>query len=337
MITVIISFLVAFFVTFFITPPLIRYLKNVGVVAIDQHKTDKPILPSAGGTCVAIGILVGLLTFIGVETFFVGSSTITLSLLAIISSVLIITLIGVFDDLNVSRRKVSVKGVKEIRIGLPQWLKPLLTLPAAVPLMVISAGSSHITLPLIGLVDVGVLYPLILIPIGVVGTSNAINLLGGFNGMEAGMGVVYMLGLGIFSLLTNNQIAVLFFVSAAATLAFFKYNYYPARILPGDSLTYLLGALLATGVIVGNMQRLGIIFMMPFFVEFGLKLRSRLGASSLGKLKSDGTIENIYGKNFYSLTHVIMNAGKFTEKQIVWICILIEVLFVALGLGLYLL
>ncbi|MBI2084148.1 MAG: hypothetical protein HYT70_00840 [Candidatus Aenigmarchaeota archaeon] len=337
MITIIAGVLVSFFVTWFLTPFLINYFKNVGIVGIDQHKKDKPILPSSGGISVAIGILCGLLTFVGLETFLFGISGDILSLLAITSSILIVTLVGLFDDLNVASKRVIVKDMKEIRIGLPQWAKPLLTLPAAIPLMVISAGNSHINLPLIGLIDVGILYPLVLIPIGIVGASNAVNMLGGFNGVEAGMGIFYMLGLGMFALLTHNDIAVLFFIATAALLAFIRFNWYPARILPGDSMTYLLGSVLAAGVIVGNMERFGIILMLPFLVEFVLKLRSGFKATSLGKLRKDGAIENIYGSKIYSLTHIVMNIGRFGERSITVILVSLEILLVLIVLGVYLL
>ncbi len=336
MISLILSVFVAFFVTLIVTPIMIRFLFNAGIVGIDQHKKNKPILASSGGICVAIGVLSGLLIYIGLETFITGFSSDVLSLLAIISSILIVTMVGIFDDLNVSSKRVLSKGVKEIRIGLPQWTKPLLTLPAAIPLMVISAGDPNISLPIIGSIDVGILFPLLLVPVGVVGASNAINVLGGFNGMETGMGIVYMMGLGIFALLTQNQIAVLFFVSAASLLAFIKFNWYPAKILPGDSLTYLLGALLVSGVIVGNMERLGIIFMTPFFIELLLKSRSKFKAVSLGKLKQNGTMENIYGRQIHSLTHAIMNIKGFTERQIASIFIFIELLVVLFGVALYL-
>jgi len=335
MITLVISTLVAFFTTLIFTPILIKYLQRVGIVGIDQHKKNKPVIASSGGICVASGILTGLLTFIGIETFVTGFSPGVVDLLAIISSILIVTLVGIFDDLNVVRKKVVRRGVKEIRIGLPQLMKPLLTLPAAIPLMVVNAGSSNIALPLVGLVDVGILYPLLLIPIGVIGASNAINILGGFNGLEAGMGLSYMLGLGIFALLTNNQVAVLFLLVATALLGFIKFNWYPAKILPGDSLTYLLGAVLASGVIIGNMEKLAIVLMIPFFVELILKMRSGFKATSLGRLTEDGKIENIYGKRVYSLTHVVMNFGRFTEKQITLIFVSVETLFVLFGILLY--
>jgi len=327
----IISLTVSFLTTLVVTPLLMKFLLKSGTVGIDQHKKSKPILPSAGGLCVAIGILAGLLVYIGMTTFLSGIQSEVLYLLAIISSILIVTLVGLFDDLNVNSKKVLVKNEKDIRIGLPQWVKPILTLPAAVPLMVISAGQSTIGLPFFGIVDLGILYPLLLIPIGFVGASNAINMLGGFNGAETGMGIVYMFALGLFSLLTYNSMTVLFLICALSLLGFIVYNWYPAKILPGDSLTYLLGALFASGVIIGNMEKLGAILLIPFIAELILKLRSKLKASSLGKLRSDGKLDPPYGKKIYSLTHIIMNLRPFTERQIATILIGIQLIVSIVG------
>lgn len=327
----IISLVVSFLTTLAVTPFLIKFFLRARIVAIDQHKKNKPVLPSAGGICVALGILAGLLVYVGLSTFISGVQSEVLLLLSIISSVLIVTLVGLFDDLNVSSKKVLVKNEKDIRIGLPQWAKPLLTLPAAVPLMVISAGDAVVELPFVGFLDLGIFYPLLIIPIGFVGASNAINMLGGFNGAEAGMGIVYMLALGVFSLLTQNTMAVLFLISALALIGFIVYNWNPAKILPGDSLTYLLGALIASGVVIGNMEKLGIFLLIPFIIELILKLRSRLKASSLGKLRSDGKLDSPYGKNIYSITHLIMNLRPFTERQVTVILIGIQLIVSIVG------
>jgi UDP-N-acetylglucosamine--dolichyl-phosphate N-acetylglucosaminephosphotransferase len=64
-------------------------------------------------------------------------------------------------------------------IGLSKLQKPLLMIPAAVPMMVINAGRSTIALPFLGAVDLGLFYPLLLVPIGIVGASNAFNMLAG--------------------------------------------------------------------------------------------------------------------------------------------------------------
>lgn len=318
---------VSFVTTFLIVPYFMQFLRAGGIVGLDLHKSNKPKLPTSGGTCVGFGVLAGLLTYIGLTTFLNGAISDVTNLLALISSILIVMFVGFLDDLNVKARAVITKEGLDIRIGFPQWAKPLLTLPAAIPLMVVNAGETMMSIPFMGMIDFGILYPLILIPIGVIFMSNAVNLLGGFNGSESGMGMVYLLGLGIFALINGSIGAAIFLTSFAAVAGFIKYNWYPAKFLPGDSLTYLLGAIVASGIIVGNMEKIGIFIMIPFILEFFLKLRSKFKASCLGKLRDDGKLDPPYGKNVYSWTHLIMNAGKFTEKQVTIILILIQIIF----------
>jgi UDP-N-acetylglucosamine--dolichyl-phosphate N-acetylglucosaminephosphotransferase len=324
----ILSMIVSFATTYIITPYLIRFLRAVGVVGTDLHKIGKPRLPSSGGICVAAGIIAGLLSYVGISTFIWETEAFTIPLLGVISSILLVTFVGLIDDLNVKAKKVG-----DVRVGLPQWIKPLLTLPAAVPLMVLNAGVTTMTVPLLGTVNFGILYPLFIVPLGVVGASNMVNMLGGFNGAEAGMGIVYLLGLGIFALITGSSSSVIFLIAAGALIAFMKFNWFPAKILPGDSLTYLLGAVVAVGVIVGNMEKIGVFMMIPFFIEFMLKLRSRFKAKSTGLIQKDGTIKSIYGGKIYSLTHVIMRFGRLKEKQIAGALILMEIIFVIFAIA----
>jgi len=270
-------------------------------------------------------MLLGLMFFVAIQTFIFNTTEQLVYLFASILTILLIVIIGFFDDLNVSD---VVKGKRDIRKGLKQWQKPLLTLPAAIPLMVIKAGYTSMQFPFIGSINFGILYPLVLVPIGVIGAANVVNLLGGFNGSEAGMGVVYCLFLGMLALASNQIVsAVIFFSAVGALIGFLKFNWFPAKMLSGDSLTYGLGAVVASGVIIGNMEKAGLILLTPFIIEFFLKLRSRFHASCLGKLRKDGKIDPPYGKKIYSLTHILMNLGKFNEKQIATGMILIEIIF----------
>jgi UDP-N-acetylglucosamine--dolichyl-phosphate N-acetylglucosaminephosphotransferase len=230
-----------------------------------------------------------------------------------------ITFIGFIDDL-------LLKKNRESSFGLRQWQKPILTLVAAIPLMVVNAGSNIIKIPFFGRIDIGIYYALILVPIGVVGAANMINLLAGFNGLEAGMGLVYTGILALYAYLNNRPIGLLIsLITFTVLIAFFIYNKYPAKIFPGDSLTYLLGASLACIAILGDMERAALICSIPFFIELFLKARSKFKAQTYGYYK-DGKIHSRY-KEIYSIPHIFTRTGKFTEKQITYFLILIELIF----------
>ncbi len=314
---------ISFFTVFFLTSWLIRYLRKINLVVKDQNKKDKPFLPISGGLVVLTGIFAGLLFFIFLRTFFPARGAFIMAtmqnlvfLFASMITIFIITLVGFLDDLVIRKDHNSSSGLR-------QWQKPLLTLSAAIPLMVIRAGSTKMTVPFIGWVDLGLFYTLILVPIGVVGAANMVNMLAGFNGLETGMAIVYLGMLGLYAFVHASYLAALIaLVSFSALLAFYYYNKYPAKILPGDSLTYMLGAIIVVIAAVGNMEKAALVASIPFFIEFFLKARSKFQAQTYGYYKK-GKIQSFYTK-IYSLPHILTRTGRYTEKQIVRRMIILE-------------
>jgi UDP-N-acetylglucosamine--dolichyl-phosphate N-acetylglucosaminephosphotransferase len=326
-----ISAFISFIVVWILAPYAKKFLEGTGILAIDQQKKGKPRIATSGGLVVAAGIFAGGFFYIGIITFFTHAHINLLALLASYCSILIITLVGFLDDINVRAEPKNDKGLYEHRVGLKQWQKPLLTLSAAVPLMAINAGVTSMDLPFIGKLDLGILYPLILIPIGVVCASNATNMLAGMNGLEAGLGFVSHITLGAYALYFNRlESALLSFTIAFSLLAFLRWNWYPAKFLPGDSLTYLIGSTFVSAVIIGNIEKFGIIIFIPWILEAFLKLRSKFGARSLGILQKDGSLKAPY-KKIYSLTHIVMKCGRFNEKQIAFIIIAFEAIICILA------
>jgi len=315
-----ICFLISFIITLIVTPRVIRYLKSINLEVKDMNKEKTPLIPVSGGLTVFIGIFIGVMFFIFIQTFFNNTpNNLLIPLMAAITSILIITGVGFIDDLLIGEEK-------ERSVGLKQWQKPLLVLPAAIPLMVVNAGITKMTLPLIGTINFGLIYPLLLIPIAVVGAANMVNLLAGFNGLEAGMGIIYTGMLGLYSYFHGTQIStILAFITFGALLAFFFYNKFPAKIFPGDSLTYLLGAVIVCIAILGNIERAALIISIPFFIEFLLKLRGKFKPQSYGYFK-DGKVHSRYRK-IYSIPHLFTRTGKFTEKQITYFMMLITLFF----------
>jgi UDP-N-acetylglucosamine--dolichyl-phosphate N-acetylglucosaminephosphotransferase len=322
-----ISLVLSFAAAMYMTPKLIRFLEAVGIVGTDIQKRSRQQIAEMGGPAVLTGFLVGIFAYIGAKVFFYGEPVGLVEIFAAITTILIISIIGFFDDigsLSSLRKRDFLGNIK--RVGLKQWQKPLLTLPAAIPLMAIFAGDYVINIPFLGPTNAGLLYPLLLIPIGVVGASNAVNMLAGMNGLEAGMGSILLLTLGVYAWLVGSTTAsVIALVYAVALLAFLRYNWYPARIMPGDSLVYGIGAVVAVIAILGNIEKFALYCFALWFVEFLLKLRSKFKAENFGVLRADGTLEAPY-KKIYSLTHLVMKAGRFTENQVVLTLMLAQLL-----------
>jgi len=324
-----VSICVAFAVTFYMTMKWIPMAKRNGLVGKDINKPSHPEVANMGGLTVMAGIITGLLFYVGINTFVLNQSLFLPATFAMMCTILIITFVGIIDD---------ILGWK---VGLSQLQKPLLTIPAALPMMVINAGVSSVSLPLIGDVNLGILYPLLLVPIGIVGASNGFNMLAGYNGLEAGMGIIILAAIGIVAYSTGSSyVALMAMIAVAALLAFLIFNWYPAKVFPGNGFTYMVGAIIACMAVLANMEKLALVAFVPYYLDFLLKARSRMKAEEFGKVQPDGSLKKPYEK-YYGLTHLLIDVisrlkGKAFERDIVVFCYAIEAVCVVLGMFFYL-
>lgn len=334
------------------TPYARKYLLSSGIYGRDQQKEGRPKVATSGGTVVLFGLLFSVTAFLGASKL-LGYSIDIEMVLASLCSINIIALIGLIDDIHVGEGIEAHSPTDKVlevmdvfgsdirfeegeldRVGLSQFKKMMFVLPAVFPLMAVGAGSWTMHFPVIGSINWGIFYPLVLLPLGLLFVSNVVNMLAGTNGLSTGMSLVSGLGLTIFALLNNRYEAALIGISlSGALLAFLLYNWYPASILPGDSLTYLSGAALFSVLVLGNMEKFGVFIFMPWFAEFMLKLRSGFDAHSWGILQDDGSLSSQHEK-IYSLTHVFMRKG-FNEEEITVALIIAQSLVVASGLFLF--
>lgn len=311
----------SFIATLLCTPWIIPKLVRANLTGKDMNKQDRRKIPNIGGFSVIFGFSVGVLLSIGLFTYvgtFEGHFNPSL-LLAAFSTILLMGLIGVFDDL----------------FSMHQAVKATLPLFAALPLVAVNAGVTSMDVPFIGPVDLGVLYALILIPLGITGASNVTNMLAGFNGLEAGMGSVACLTLGIIALLSGKtESAILLFSMFGALLAFLHYNWYPARVFMGDTGTLSIGAVIASAVIVGNYELAGVIVILPYTLDFFVKAANGFPSSnwwgeySRGKLVCTGRP--------VGLCQALMKVtGGITEKCLVLSLISLEAAFGIIALLLF--
>jgi UDP-N-acetylglucosamine--dolichyl-phosphate N-acetylglucosaminephosphotransferase len=321
------------FATTYIMVPLFNdYMYSIGVVGTDIMKREKKPIADMGGPGVITGFLLGVFFYIGLEIFITERLVGLVYILACLCTVLIITFIGVLDTLTALVKKREGEGEFEQykKTGIPRWLYFFIPLPAAVPLMAVNAGVSKLTLPFIGRVDFGMAYPLLLVPLAILCCSNASNFLAGFNGLEAGVGIVALTSLGLFAFkqgqLNAAMIALCF---AFSLIAFLRYNWYPASVFPGD-LNYTIGAVYAGVTVIGNMEKFAILCFTPYILEAFLKAASRFEAESYGILQENGTVKP-REKKIRGLTHLVMSLGDFTEPQVTMILIIFEIIVCVLS------
>jgi len=324
-IRLIIPILASFFITLMIMPYWIRKAREIGLIWDDLNKKSTEKVSGSGGIIAILGFLIGVLIFIAYRTFILNTTSFLIEIFALISVVLMLAGIGLIDDLLGWR-----KG------GLSMRNRLILVAFAAVPLMVINAGRPDIGIPFLGTVDIGLLYPLLVIPIGVVGAAVTFNFLAGFNGLEAGNGILLLSAISVVTFFTGNPwLSIISLCMVASLLAFLIFNFYPAKIFPGDSLTYAVGGLIAIFAVLGNFEKIAVFFFIPYIIEVFLKSRGNLKKQSFGLPKKDGTLDLRYDK-IYGLEHLsIYLMKKFniapTEKKVTYSIWAFQLLIIVVG------
>lgn len=312
-------FIVSFAVSLVGFPIIIPRLEKAGIVGKNMNSKKQEEIPEMGGLIIAAGFGAGIVFVIFLRTFFdIFLSVNLISVLAILATILIIVIIGVFDDL----------------ISMNKWIKAIMPAFAALPLIALKEGYSMMRIPFIGEMDFGLIYPLVLVPLGVTGAANAVNMLAGFNGLEVGMGVVAIGSLSIIAYLIGETTSLVILMAAlGALVAALRYNWYPAKILVGDVGTLSIGAVIACAVIVGNYETAGVIIIIPYFFDFIIKVKNRFpysfGIYKDGKLycPDDGP---------KGLGQLIMKvSGGISERNLVLVLMGIEAVFGAIAILLY--
>ena len=227
----------------FVSTPLVRRFA-VRIRAIDRP-SDRKVHPKPTPTLVGIGILIGVLVGFGVAWLIPSFRSLyrqSLELQGTVLAVVVITLVGVLDDLRSLSAPAKVAG---------QILAAGLLILYGVELLffwfptqgIISLGSD-VSVPLT------VLWVLVMI--------NGINLIDGLDGLAAGTVVIAAGSFFAWVYISPPNFdvsfsiaALLCAVAAGAALGFLPYNFYPARIFMGDSGSMQLGLLLAAATVSG--------------------------------------------------------------------------------------
>lgn len=314
-------FLTTFAVTFLSTPVIARFMKSHGITGKDVHKIGGPEIPEMCGMAILFGLSVGAT---GYAILVPGSAR---EAMAFLGATLIAGSIGIVDD----------------RHPLGPKTKPLLTAIACVPILLLGTYVPYPNLPLIGEARLTIVYPL-LIPLAIAVTSNAVNMMDVMNGVMPGtVAIIATMLTGILIVAGEWKIAPLSAGLVAAMLALFYFNRFPAKVFSGDTGSLAVGAALGALAILGRMEMVVVIALMPQIMNafYGLSSIGRLYErreirQRPTKLLNDGRLAATAEKNApITLARLILAAGPFTERNLVRGMMLLTVLSSILALLTY--
>ena len=210
--------------------------------------------PTMGGIMIILGITLGTL----------AAAPWTPEVLLAVLIMLGHFVLGFLDD--------YIKVVKKRNLGLKARQKLAGQILIAVVTMYVATQvlgiDTDIWIP--GLdenVSLGALYyPLVLFVL--VGTSNAVNLTDGLDGLAAGTVAIAASAFAVVSVLTGHgDLAYLCVAMAAACLAFLRFNAHPAKVFMGDTGSLALGGALAAVGILTHTEILLAVIGLVFVCE----------------------------------------------------------------------
>ncbi|MHA1713677.1 MAG: hypothetical protein ACTSW4_06550 [Candidatus Ranarchaeia archaeon] len=298
----VLGLILVFAVTLGFIGRLRKMLMRKGKTGVDVHKPDKPVVPEMGG----LGAIIGVETVVILIGFLFPAIRILVFVFG--ASIGIGGGIGILDDLY----------------RLKAWQKPLLTALSSFPILFTGSYSSLI-LPIVGATRLTIVYPLI-IPLAFAVCTNTTNMIDVFNGtMSGGFSIVFVV-LMAASLVVGSQFG---FIGAGillgATLALYFFNRYPARVFCGDTGALTIGSGLAALSILGGIETVAVIAILPFIMNAFHSLASVGGLFERHEMKRrpitvvEGTLlsANIDPGAPLTLTRLLLSKGPLTEVQII--------------------
>jgi len=287
----ILGVLTALAISLLIGRPLIRWLSAYKVgqtVRSDgpQSHFSKAGTPTMGGTLILVGIAVSTLLWADLHNRFVW---------VVLLTTLAFGAIGLLDDY----RKLVLRDPKGLPARWKYFWQTVAGLSAALYLYfsATTAGETALLVPYLKEVSfqLGPLF-VIFAYLVIVGSSNAVNLTDGLDGLAVLPSVMVAGGLGIMVYAAGNieiasylkipyvadvgEVVIFCGALAGAGLGFLWFNTYPAQVFMGDVGALALGAALGTVAVVAK-QEIVLFIMGGIFVLETLSVMIQVGSYKL--------------------------------------------------------
>lgn len=258
-----IGFIIAVFAGLILVP-LLKKIKASQVTSkfVKQHKA-KSGTPTAGGLIFIISTILTIAALV-----LTNKMTITTNLIIVLFIFFGYALIGFIDDFLKIKSKSNEGGLTRIQKLIGQIILAIIFF-----YLYIKDGSNP-TVEITGLginINLGFLYGFFILFM-LVGTSNAVNLTDGLDGLAGGLSAIAFLVYGMIAWSSSwlsgyDSIAIFCFILVGGILGFLVFNSHPAKIFMGDTGSLALGGTLATVAILTRREILLAVVGGIFVIE----------------------------------------------------------------------
>ena len=279
----------------------------------DQHKEGKPLVPNGLGVVFVLftTIYLFLLYFLGIVKTVNGvSAPLTMAICILFGGFM-----GLLDDW----------------MDLKWRYKAFMPFIAALPLVYLAQQYSlrtSIMLPFIGIVDFYNGYYFVIIPLIVMVVTNAVNQLGGLNGLETVCPAIILIGLlGTSELLGQPYFTLMFGpLIFWIVLAIFNVR---GKIFVGNSGSFAIGMTIASFSIITDLKASLLISILPYVFNSSLILLTIFFVRKKAVVAFDG--KKLVSDHRRSLVTLITYKRPLTERQVVASISLVVAFFTVLA------
>lgn len=240
------GFFIAIVIGWFLIPMLkkLKCGQNISEYTAFAH-ASKNGTPTIGGLIFIIPTILAMFIL-----YLRGSLEITHSLLIVLFVFISYAALGFVDD-YLKIKEHNNKGLSIVQKLLVQVLIALIFFFIYMK----GGGDANVTITSLGIsINMGWVYGLFILFL-LVGSSNAVNLTDGLDGLAGGLSLIAFLSFGIITWGTSwvegyQEIAIFCFILVGSILGFLVYNTHPAKVFMGDTGSLALGATLAAVAIL---------------------------------------------------------------------------------------
>ncbi|MCK8827138.1 phospho-N-acetylmuramoyl-pentapeptide-transferase [Natroniella acetigena] len=219
-----------------------------------QRHLEKAGIPTMGGVIIILSVIISSLVF----------AEINMKVMLALFVTVAYGFLGLLDD--------SIKIIANRSLGLRAWQKITGQILVALLLAVVVLGKlnlgTEVLIPFLdATIDLGILYiPFIILV--VIGTSNAVNLTDGLDGLAAGVTIIVTITYTYMILQFGEyDLAIFTTAIAGACLGFSWFNTHPAQVFMGDTGSLALGGALASIAVLTRTQFFLLIIGGVYVVE----------------------------------------------------------------------
>jgi len=287
---------ISFIIVYLVTPD-IRYIA-LKVSAVDKknhRKIHRKVVAQLGGLAIFLGMWGGLSIAALLDPSFFREHLIHILGFGVCSTLML--LLGVYDDFQGSG--ATLKFVVQIIIAL----------------LFVKIGFKLERITFFNLVDIrlGVLSTPFTV-LWLVGVTNAINLIDGLDGLATGIVAIASVFFCLYGVLFRESFVV--FTALAllgASLAFLKYNFYPAKIFLGDTGSLFLGFVIGGLAIWNSKSTLHYPFFLPAIIVLLVPITDTLLAIARRIVRR----QHLFRGDASHLHHYYLKRG-LTQAQVVY-------------------